>query len=259
MAVPIVILATHQVLDTGLLSQVYEYTDANGQTVVCDFGSGLFSSSWQDIISGLGWGLGYFGMPHILVRFMSIEKPSMIKKSSIVAIVWVVISLGCAVLIAYMGRMLVADELLPTGAQKTVFMYMARLFFPAGASGLLLAAIIAASISTADSQLLVASSSFTSDLYKPIFRKDASDRETLLVGRLVVIAVAVIAYLLESCGSRNNAIMVGDTAYDVIGAKAHGIPTVGVSWGYGLVSDIENAGAIGIANTMDELYEHLSK
>ena len=70
---------------------------------------------------------------------------------------------------------------------------------------------------------------------------------------------AVIAYLLESCGARNNAIMVGDTAYDVIGAKAHGIPTVGVSWGYGLVSDMENAGAIGIANTMDELYEHLSK
>ena len=220
MAVPIVILATHQVLDTGLLSQVYEYTDANGQTVVCDFGSGLFSASWQDIISGLGWGLGYFGMPHILVRFMSIEKPSMIKKSSAVAIVWVVISLGCAVLIAYMGRMLVADELLPTGAQKTVFMYMARLFFPAGASGLLLAAIIAASISTADSQLLVASSSFTSDLYKPIFRKDASDRETLLVGRLVVIAVAVIAYLLASSqGSGAQAIMnMVENAWGAFGA-----------------------------------------
>ena len=70
---------------------------------------------------------------------------------------------------------------------------------------------------------------------------------------------AVIAYLLESCGARDNAIMVGDTAYDVIGAKAHGIPTVGVSWGYGLVSDMENAGAIGIANTLDELYEYLSK
>ena len=70
---------------------------------------------------------------------------------------------------------------------------------------------------------------------------------------------AVIAYLLESCGARDNAIMVGDTAYDVLGAKAHGIPTVGVSWGYGLVADMELAGAIGIANTMDELYEYLSK
>lgn len=71
----------------------------------CAFGGGIFNTSWQDILSGLGWGLGYFGMPHILVRFMSIEKPSMIKKSSIVAIVWVIISLFSAVMIAYLGRM----------------------------------------------------------------------------------------------------------------------------------------------------------
>ena len=70
---------------------------------------------------------------------------------------------------------------------------------------------------------------------------------------------AVIAYLLESCGAKDHAVMVGDTAYDVIGAKAHGIPTIGVSWGYGLVEDMENAGAAAIAHTMDELYSHLSK
>ena len=70
---------------------------------------------------------------------------------------------------------------------------------------------------------------------------------------------AVIAYLLDSCGARENAVMVGDTAYDVIGAKAHGIPTVGVSWGYGLVEDMEKAGAAAIAHTMDELYDFLSK
>ena len=70
---------------------------------------------------------------------------------------------------------------------------------------------------------------------------------------------AVIAYLLDTCGARENAVMVGDTAYDVIGAKAHGIPTIGVSWGYGLTADMENAGAVAIAHTMDELYEYLSK
>lgn len=70
---------------------------------------------------------------------------------------------------------------------------------------------------------------------------------------------AVIAYLLDSCGARENAVMVGDTAYDVIGAKTHGIPTIGVSWGYGLVEDMENAGAAAIAHTMDELYVYLSK
>lgn len=70
---------------------------------------------------------------------------------------------------------------------------------------------------------------------------------------------AVIAYLLEECGPQEQAVMVGDTAFDVIGAKAHGIPTIGVSWGYGLVVDMENAGAAAIANTMDELYELLTK
>ena len=145
---------------------VYEYTDAATGTVTqCAFGGGIFNTSWQDILSGLGWGLGYFGMPHILVRFMSIEKPSMIKKSSIVAIVWVIISLFSAVMIAYFGRMLMGAELLTQGNQKLVFIAMARRFFPAGICGLLLAAIIAASISTADSQLLVSSSSFTADLY----------------------------------------------------------------------------------------------
>ena len=70
---------------------------------------------------------------------------------------------------------------------------------------------------------------------------------------------AVIAYLLNTCGARDNAIMVGDTAFDVIGAKAHGIPTIGVSWGYGNIPEMEAAGAAGIAYTMEELYEFLSK
>ena len=67
----------------------------------------------------------------------------------------------------------------------------------------------------------------------------------------------VIAYLLDQCGDYDQKIMVGDTAFDVIGAKAHGIPTVGVSWGYGLVEDMTNAGAVSIAHTMDELFEAL--
>lgn len=69
----------------------------------------------------------------------------------------------------------------------------------------------------------------------------------------------VIAYLLEQTGKNLDAVMVGDTAFDVIGAKSHGIPTVGVSWGYGKVSDMEEAGAIGIAHTMDELYDLITK
>jgi len=198
LAVPIIIVAT-QNLDTSVLSNVYTYVDgASGETVTCGFGTGIFDSGWKEIASGLGWGLGYFGMPHILVRFMSIEKPSMVKKSATVAIIWVVLSLGATCLIAYLGRMLLAEELLTIGAQKTVFIVFARKLFPTFIAGVLMAAIIAASMSTADSQLLVASSSFTSDIYKPIIRKDAGEKEILWVGRIVVLIVAVIAYFIAS-------------------------------------------------------------
>ena len=174
-----------------------------------------------NIISMIAWGLGYFGMPHILVRFMSIEKPSMIKKSSIVAIVWVIISLFSAVMIAYFGRMVMGAELLTQGNQKLVFIAMARRFFPAGICGLLLAAIIAASISTADSQLLVASSSFTADLYKPFFRKKATEKETLFVGRVLVLVLSLIAFVIaNSKGSGAQAIMdMVENAWGAFGAS----------------------------------------
>ena len=147
-------------------------------------------------------------MPHILVRFMSIEKPSMVKKSAVVAIVWVVLSLGAACVIAYFGRMIVAEQLLTVGAQKTIFIVMARMFFPAAISGILLAAIMAAAVSTADSQILVASSSFTEDIYKPLIRPNASEKEVLAVGRLVVLIVAVIAFFIASSkGTGAQAIM----------------------------------------------------
>ncbi len=223
MLVPLVVFfGHHDLINPNLLETVYEYTDAaTGSVVQCSFGGGLFSASWQEIITGLGWGLGYFGMPHILVRFMSIEKPSMIKKSSVVAIVWVVISLLSAVLVAYFGRMIVGEELLTAGNQKLVFIVMARKFFPPLICGLLLAAIIAASISTADSQLLVASSSFTADLYKPFFRKEASEKETLMVGRILVLILSIIAFFIaNSKGSGAQAIMdMVENAWGAFGAS----------------------------------------
>ena len=231
LAIPIIV-ATTQDLDHSLLAKVYTYTDASGAEVTCDFGAGLFSASWKDIISGLGWGLGYFGMPHILVRFMSIEKPSMIKKSSVVAIIWVVLSLGAACLVAYYARMIVAEELLTTGMQKTVFIVMARKFFPPAIAGFLLAAIMAASVSTADSQLLVASSSFTSDIYKPLIRKDSGDREVLWVGRITVMIIAVIAFLIASSkGSGAQAIMnMVENAWGIFGAAFGPVVLLSLFW-----------------------------
>ncbi|MEE3362237.1 MAG: sodium/proline symporter [Anaerovoracaceae bacterium] len=220
LAIPIIVAAT-QHLDTSMLSHVYSYTDATGEVVKCDFGSGLFDASWKDVLSGFGWGLGYFGMPHIIVRFMSIEKPSQIKKSATIAIIWVVLSLGAVCIMAYQARIIVGEELLTTGSQKLVFIVMARKFFPAAISGLLLAAIMAASVSTADSQLLVASSSFTADLYQPLFRKDASDKELLWVGRAAVVIIAVIAFIIASSkGAGAQAIMnLVENAWGVFGAS----------------------------------------
>lgn len=194
LAVPIAIVTTMDT-DPTLLTNTIAGADGSSYT----FTPNPFAAPLPEILSGLAWGLGYFGMPHILVRFMSIEKPSMVKKSATVAIIWVVLTLGAAIAIAYFARMLPLGEmLLENSNQKLVFIELARKIFPAFIAGLLLAAIIAASMSTADSQLLVASSSFTSDIYKPVLRKNASNKEILWVGRIVVLIIAVIAYFIAS-------------------------------------------------------------
>ena len=230
LTVPIVILITKD-LDFSKLDQVYSYTEA-GKTVDCVFGQNLFGTSWQEIVSGFAWGLGYFGMPHILIRFMSIKKSSMIKKSATVAIIWVTIALLAAIIIAVFGRVFIGEELLTVGAQKMVFIELARKLFPAFFAGLLLAAIIAASMSTADSQLLVASSSFTSDIYKPIFRKNASDKEIVWIGRITILVVAVVAYFIASAkGKGAQAIMdmVGN-AWGGFGASFGPVVLLSLFW-----------------------------
>ena len=202
LAVPIIMYSS------GNLDPAFEGAFAEGVTA---FISNPFTASWQDIISGLGWGLGYFGMPHILVRFMSIEKPSMVKKSSTVAITWLIITLGAAIMIAFFARTYLfsdgtslAESLIPAGNQQNLFIDIVNDMFtgPLGFfAGIILSAIIAASMSTADSQLLVASSSFTSDIYKPLIRKNkATDKEILWVGRIVVLVVTLVGLLIALSG-----------------------------------------------------------
>ncbi len=172
------------------------------------FGSDPFAASWNDIVSGLGWGLGYFGMPHILVRFMGIKDPKSVKKSAWIACIWVVLSLGAAIAVAILGRTYLlgggeslAETLLPESAQQMVFVTVVNDMFPAFVAGILLAAIIAASMSTADSQLLVASSAFSSDFYQPVVRKNkATDAEMLWVGRFIVMIVAFVAFYVAASG-----------------------------------------------------------
>ena len=236
LAVPIVICLFGNT-DSALLNDVVKNPDPNGAPFA--FVTDLFGAGWKDIVSGLAWGLGYFGMPHIIVRFMSIEKPSMIKKSTIVASVWIVLALGATIAIAFFGRMyimndgvLFAESLLSEGAQEMIFVKLARDLFPGLIAGILLAAIIAASMSTADSQLLVASSSFTSDIYKPLIRKQASDKEILWVGRIVVIIVAIVAFFIaNSKGEAAAAIMeLVSNAWALFGAAFGPVVLLSLFW-----------------------------
>jgi sodium/proline symporter len=229
LAVPIIIVLT-QDMDTAALSAIYSYQDAvSGATVECAFGTGIFDASWQEIVSGLAWGLGYFGMPHILVRFMSIEKPSMVKPAATVAIIWVVVTLGCACLIAYFGRMLLAEELLTVGAQKMVFIEFARKLFPSFLAGVLMAAIIAASMSTADSQLLAASSSVTSDIMTGFFHVKMGKEKALAVSRICLLLIAVLGIIL-AWNSNSSVFMIVSFAWAGFGACFGPVMLLALFW-----------------------------
>ncbi|RKD30095.1 sodium/proline symporter PutP [Thermohalobacter berrensis] len=147
------------------------------------------------VVSAMAWGLGYFGQPHILSRFMAISSSKQIKKARMIAMIWVVISLGAAVIIGMVGRVYLPQTLKGT-ASETVFMLMVNETFPALIAGILLAAILAAIMSTADSQLLVTASAITEDFYKSLIRKNAGEKELVWVSRFTVILVSIVAFIL---------------------------------------------------------------
>lgn len=166
--------------------------------------SGKFDwASIRTILNGLAWGLGYCGMPHIIIRFMSIKNSKMVKTSRRVASVWVVITLAMAVLVALVGRYLL-PELITNGNEEHVFILLSRKALPPFLSGVCLSAILAASMSTADSQLLVASSAVACDIYKPIIKKNASEKEVLWAGRIVIVVICIIAFVIASVPALGN-------------------------------------------------------
>ena len=175
-------------------------------------------SSWQDIVSGFGWGLGYFGMPHIIIRFMSLESQKSLKKSAKIGITWTVLIVIFAALIGIIGRMYLGyDE--TTYTDSLVFITMVRKIFPGLLSGILLSAVLAASMSTADSQLLAAASAFASDVYQPIIRKDkASDKEMLWAGRVVVLIIAICALMIAINPNAGSIMGLVSNAWGVFGA-----------------------------------------
>ena len=175
-------------------------------------------ANWKQIVSGLAWGLGYFGMPHIIIRFMSIKSQAELKRSAKIGISWTVLIVIFAAVIGVIGRIkLGLDDNIR--ANELVFVEMVRMIFPGVISGILLSAVLAASMSTADSQLLAASSAFASDVYKPLVsRNQASDRELLWIGRMVVLVVAMAALLLATNPKAGSIMGLVSNAWGVFGA-----------------------------------------
>ena len=172
-------------------------------------------SNWKDVVSGLGWGLGYFGMPHIIVRFMSVRSDKDLRKSAKIGISWTVLILIFSVASGCIGHLLMGD----LADSSTVFIQMVRFLFPALISGILLSAILAAAMSTADSQLLASASAFASDVYKPVIRKGkASEKEMLWAGRFVVLIIAIVAVLIASNPNSGTIMGLVENAWGVFGA-----------------------------------------
>jgi len=149
------------------------------------------------ILSLLAWGVGYFGQPHILVRFMAIDHVKQLKNARRIGISWMIFTLGGAMLIGLFGIAYMAKKDLTIGDPETIFIFFSKILFHPLIGGFLLSAILAAVMSTISSQLLVTSSSITEDFYKGFFNRNASEKKLLFVSKISVIIVAVISLLLS--------------------------------------------------------------
>ncbi|BDW83182.1 sodium/proline symporter PutP [Erythrobacter sp. Dej080120_24] len=149
-------------------------------------------------ISAVTWGLGYFGQPHIIVRFMAISSVEKVARARTYGLSWMAVSLLGAVGVGMAGRAYVERNGLVVEDAETVFIVLAELLFHPAVTGFLFAALLAAIMSTISSQLLVSSSSLTEDFYRLFLRKNASEREAVNVGRVCVALVAIAAIIMAS-------------------------------------------------------------
>ena len=155
------------------------------------------------LISALAWGLGYFGQPHIIVRFMAVRSPADMPATRRIGMSWMFVTVVGSVLCGISGLAFITGNGLALDDPETIFIVLSQTLFNPYVAGFLLAAILAAIMSTISSQLLVSSSSLTEDFYKTFLRKDAQQGELVLIGRLATLAVAVVAALLAMDPSSN--------------------------------------------------------
>ncbi len=148
------------------------------------------------IASMMAWGLGYFGMPQVLLRFMAIRREDELKRSRRIAMVWVLISLAVAVFIGIVGRQLHPTVHLSATSAENIFITLSTSSLPPLLAGFVMAGILAATISSSDSYLLIAASAFAKNIYQGIFKKDASDKKVMNMSRAALLTIAVVAMII---------------------------------------------------------------
>ncbi len=175
-------------------------TDQGGAQQLSAAGEPLFGEAGKygllTIISTLSWGLGYFGVPQVLLRFMAIRNSEELPKSRRIAIIWCVISLFAAVSIGIIGRSLYPTALLTQSAAESIFITISTTLLPPMLAGIVMAGILAATISSSDSYLLIAASAFSKNIYQGILKKQASDKEVMFVSRVILLLISLIAIII---------------------------------------------------------------
>ena len=186
----------------SLTAQATPVTDAAGVQQAAG-GVPLFgeagSYGFLTIISTLSWGLGYFGVPQVLLRFMAIRKEGELKQSRRIATIWCVISLAAAVIIGIIGRSLypVEETLATASGAENVFVVMSQALLPAVLAGIIMAGILAATISSSDSYLLIAASAVSKNLYEGILKKNqADDKKVMNLSRIMLLLIAVVGMII---------------------------------------------------------------
>lgn len=173
---------------------------ADGLQQISASGSPVFGEAkeygWLTILSTLSWGLGYFGMPQVLLRFIAIRKTDELKRSRRIATVWVLISLFAAVAIGIIGRAMLPTELRTASDAENIFSIMASTLMHPLIAGVIMAGILAATISSSDSYLLIAASAFSKNIFQGVIKKNATDKQVMTVSRITLIVVALIGVLI---------------------------------------------------------------
>ncbi|UIO41230.1 sodium/proline symporter PutP [Brevibacillus brevis] len=205
MVIALILVPLVTVLTAGGLGETFTEIHAVDPSLLDIFKG----TSLLGIISLFAWGLGYFGQPHIIVRFMAITSTSEIKKARSIGMGWMIFSVAGAMLTGLVGIALYSKQGWTLSDPETIFIQLGTILFHPLITGFLLAAILAAIMSTISSQLLVTSSSLTEDIYKTFFKRSATDKELVTIGRLSVLLVSVVAFLL--------ALNKNDTILDLVG------------------------------------------